>query len=148
MKRILTLAVAVCAAIFALSSCADITDSIKNTRWVADLSIYDGIDSGEAVIMFTSIGYRFSLTATKEERPDSPGSIRTVSEIKHLGEVFYEYPTVRIPYSKKDSNNNEVTYYWIGTVSEDGKQMTIKEFEGLLEDTVMSGLFYDVVFTR
>jgi len=148
MKKILTIAVAVCALIFALSSCADITESIKNTRWVADLSIYDEIDTGEAVILFTSNGYRFNLTAEKVERPDSPGNMNAGSQSKYVGEVFYEYPTVKIPYLRKDGKNNEVTYYWIGTVSEDGKQMIIKEFEGLFDDSLMSGVLHDVVFTR
>ena len=70
------------------------------------------------------------------------------TQSKYIGEVFYEYPTVRIPYYKKDSQNNELTYYWIGTVSEDGKQMIIKEFVGLFDDSLMSGVLHDVVFTR
>ena len=148
MKKILSFTVAVCALIFALSSCADITESIKNTRWVADLSIYDEIDTGEAIIMFTSNGYRFSLTAHKDERPDSPGNMNAETHSKYIGEVFYEYPTVKIPYLRKDGKNNEVTYYWIGTVSEDGKQMIIKEFEGLFDGSLMSGVLHDVVFTR
>lgn len=135
MKKILTIAVAVCALVFALSSCADITESIKNTLWVADLSIYDEIDTGEATIFFTSNGYQFSWGVSDKDVIKAGGS-------QYIGEVFYEYPTVKIPYE-----NNEVTYYWIGTVSEDGKQMIIKEFEGKVFG-LLDGLLHDVVFTR
>ncbi|MBO4570809.1 MAG: hypothetical protein J5699_02645 [Bacteroidales bacterium] len=148
MKKILTIAVALSAVIFSLSSCTDINESIKNTRWTADLSVYDGIDTGEAVLSFTSNGYRFQLTARKEERPESPGYINSEFSVKHIGDIFYEYPIVRIPYLKKDGNGNEVTYYWTGTVSEDGKQMTINEFDGLFFDSSMTELFRNVVFTR
>ena len=148
MKKILSFTVAVCALVFALSSCADITESIKNTRWVADLSVYEEFDTGEAVIMFTSNGYRFSLTAHKDERPDSPGNMNAGVHSVYIGEIFYEYPTVKIPYVTKDENKKEITFYWTGTLSEDGKQMIIKEFVGLFEDSLMSGVLHDVVFTR
>ncbi|MBO4769077.1 MAG: hypothetical protein J5495_06050 [Bacteroidales bacterium] len=150
MKKLLTFALALSATLLTLVSCSEITDSgwIKNTRWKADLSVYDVYDTGEAIISFTMNGYRFKLNASKEDRPDNPGYIKSYSEATYIGEVFYEYPTVKIPYLQKDKEGNEVTYYWIGTVSEDGRQMVIDKFDGLMQPGSVIEDLHDIVFTR